>query len=42
MVNGETQDKPLLPVVQLAESHAIISSLLTFVFPVLLLTIEGF
>ena len=34
-MDGETKDEPLLPVVQLAESHAIISSLLTFVFPVL-------
>jgi hypothetical protein len=35
MVDGETQGGPLLPVIQLAESHAILSSLLTFVFPVL-------
>ncbi len=33
-MDGETKDEPSLPVVQLAESHAIISSLLTFVFPV--------
>ncbi|KAH8985637.1 hypothetical protein EDB86DRAFT_2327512 [Lactarius hatsudake] len=32
-VNGEAKDT-LLPVVQVAEDHAIISSLLTFVFPV--------
>ena len=34
-MDDEAKDEPLLPVVQLAESHAIISSLLTFVFPVL-------
>ncbi|KAH9008482.1 hypothetical protein EDB84DRAFT_1596314 [Lactarius hengduanensis] len=33
-VDGETGDT-LLPVVQVAEDHAIVSSLLTFVFPVL-------
>ncbi|KAH8981504.1 hypothetical protein EDB86DRAFT_3131054 [Lactarius hatsudake] len=33
--DGRTTDnKPLLPVIQLAESHTIISALLTFVFPV--------
>ncbi|KAH9174362.1 hypothetical protein EDB89DRAFT_2149013 [Lactarius sanguifluus] len=34
-VDGSSTDsKPLLPVIQLAESHTIISGLLTFVFPV--------
>ncbi|KAH9018787.1 hypothetical protein EDB83DRAFT_2679649 [Lactarius deliciosus] len=33
-VDSEANDKPLLPVIQLAESHTIISALLTFVFPV--------
>ncbi|KAH9058221.1 hypothetical protein EDB87DRAFT_943481 [Lactarius vividus] len=32
--DGGTNDKPLLPVIQLAESHTIIFALLTFVFPV--------
>lgn len=31
---GENKDEPLLPTVQLVESYAIISNLLTFVFPV--------
>jgi hypothetical protein len=34
-VDGEIEDEPLLPVIQLEESHQIISSLLTFVFPVI-------
>ena len=34
-MDSETKDEPLLPVVQLAESHAIISSLLIFVFPII-------
>ncbi|KAI9450621.1 hypothetical protein BJY52DRAFT_1215423, partial [Lactarius psammicola] len=34
IVGSETKDNPLLPVVRLPESHAIISSLLTFVFTV--------
>ncbi|KAI9441829.1 hypothetical protein H4582DRAFT_1935313 [Lactarius indigo] len=33
-MDRETNDKPLLPVIQLTESHTIISALLTFVFPV--------
>ncbi|KAF8262044.1 hypothetical protein EI94DRAFT_1809410 [Lactarius quietus] len=33
-VKGEAKDETLLPVVQLTKSHGIISSLLTFVFPV--------
>ncbi|KAH9174361.1 hypothetical protein EDB89DRAFT_566959 [Lactarius sanguifluus] len=33
-MNSEANDKPLLPVIQLAESHTLISALLTFVFPV--------
>ena len=34
-MGGEIKDEPLLPVVQLAESRAVISSLLTFVFPII-------
>jgi hypothetical protein len=34
-VDGEIKDEPLLPVIQLPESHAMIYSLLTFVFPII-------
>ena len=34
-MDGEIEDEPLPPVVQLAGSRAVISSLLTFVFPII-------